>query len=338
MCHVQYRIACQHKQCVPRLLMLTFLLFLTATASAQAPPPTCGRLIGHQIVFMGNVSTGVVVLAPGSTDDGYGIYIMNTFGTGLRRLTVGPRQYQTPRLSRDGLKILFASKPLRGTSQIYVMNVEGSGLTDLSRAPTANDDHPVWSPDGRRIAFVRYLSDASGRLDDRSGIYVMNADGSGQMQIGKRGDGTPAWSPDGRRIALARAGGIFVMNADGTGATRLTDSPAGDLQPAWSPDGRRIAFTRRGGGPGPLFSGAFVGDIYIMNADGSAQTSITRTGGRGSNLDPAWSPDGRMILFTSTRAGDGGQARLYTMNPDGSCPTGLARPPGLFNLSEADVR
>jgi TolB protein len=334
--HARHRIVFFRKQCAIHLALLSILLLLAATAAAQAPS-SCGRLTGQQIVFMGDAFSGTVVRAPGSPDN-YGVYIMNTSGTGLRRLTSGParRQYQTPRLSRDGTKVLFASHRIGGTSQIYVMNSDGSGIIDLSRAPAANDDHPVWSPDGRRIAFVRNLYDASGRLDDRSGIYVMNADGSRQTQVGNPRDGTPTWSPDGRKIALTRSGGIYVMNADGTGAIRLTSSPTGDFQPAWSPDGRRIAFTRFGSS-GPVLSG-FLGDIYIMNADGSAQTSLTRTGGRGSNLNPVWSPDGRKILFTSTRDGDGSQARLYMMNADGSCQTGLARPGGLLSTSEADVK
>lgn len=336
------RIALNRRQSAFLLFAIITCLLPAATARAQVSPHlprpipgptpslpslTCGRPIGQQIVFVSNPgSASIYVGGAGAT---FGIYIMNIDGTGLRHLTSVPAIYRTPRLSRDGTKILFASNLLGGTAQIFVMNSDGSDITNLSGTPTANDQYPAWSPDGRRIVFSRSVS-------GDSGIYVMNADGRGQMRI-RNGGAAPAWSPDGRKIAFWRSGEIYVMNADGTGEMRLTDSSRGpDMQPVWSPDGRRIAFTRVGTS-GPIFSGAFVGDIYIMNADGSAQTSITRTGGRGTNLDAVWSPDGRKILFTSERDGDG-YTRLYTMNPDGSCVTALARPPALFSVSEGDVK
>jgi hypothetical protein len=94
-----------------------------------------------------------------------------------------------------------------------------------------------------RIAF------ASNR-DGNWEIYVMNADGSGQINLTNNpaDDGVPSWSPDGRRIAFVsnRDGNleIYVMNADGSSGqiNRLTNNPADDVVPSWSPDGRRIAF------------------------------------------------------------------------------------------------
>jgi Tol biopolymer transport system component len=249
------------------------------------------------------------------------IYVMNSDGSDVARLTYevigGPSS--VPAVSPDGRRVAFSVR-VDGPAgpevefEVYVMNVDGTGLTNLSRNP-AVDWGPAWSPDGSKIAFV------SGREGDPEGaeIYVMNADGTGQMNLSNSPgwDSNPAWSPDGTRIAFASArdgsGEIYVMSADGTGVTRLTDPgiPGSTNFPAWSPDGSKIAFVRSL-------------DIYLMNPDGTGAVNLTA--GRAFPTDtPAWSPDGSRIAFVSGQSGGRG---IYVMNTNGTGITQISDGPG----------
>src|SRR3989442_3668925 len=193
-----------------------------------------------------------------------------------------------------------------GTNNIYVMNPDGSGLTQLTSNAGSNYE-PAWSPDRTRIAFT---STRDGHVD----IYVMNADGTDVTRLTTtttyRGSSKPAWC--GNRIAfesdryLEYFPDVYVMNEDGSGVTRLTiTSAAFDESPAWSPSCDRIAFTR-------------VSRVYVMNADGTGQILLTNA--TGNDYSPAWSPDGSQIAFVSDRD-PGRDWQIYVMNADGSAQT-----------------
>jgi len=212
-----------------------------------------------------------------------------------------------------------------GTSDIWIVNADGSGLRRLTRNP-ANDFDPALSLDGSQIAF-------RSERDGNNEVYVMRADGSDQHDVSRDAtdDWGPTWSPDGRVLWNCARGLITgfracVADADGGAAGRVPIHRYVEYM-AWSPDGSRIAFMSQE-------KGAFGDDpdynVYVANADGTGLRRLTTT--QGSDGFPSWSPDGTMIAFTSTRddcgnstspgcltTGDIGPFHtLYLMNADGS--------------------
>lgn len=208
----------------------------------------------------------------------YEIYIMDSDGSNLRRLTNNDVPETHPAWSPDGEKITFdADYDGDGYYEIYTVGADGSNLTRLTENQ-ANDQFAEWSPDGTQIAF-------SSDRNDSWDIFVMNPDGSDQHSLTSDGvwELFPAWSPDGTHIAYnvlapgSRNTEIFVLALDGSNPVQLTDSPRYDENPVWSPDGTQIAFqTAR--------DGEF--ELYVMNADGSDQRPIAPN--RGNDFWPSW--------------------------------------------------
>ena len=227
-------------------------------------------------------------------------------------VTTSPSPEATPPGGGAG-QIVFSSNRGGDYSDLYIMNVDGSGLIRLTEGDSNSFAGP-WSPDGTQIVYTSF-----GLTE--SDVSLINADGSGQTNLTDRpddADGFPAWSPDGTRIAFtSRRDGnneIYLMNADGSDPTRLTDNPTDDFAPTWSSDGSRIAFVSdRDRDPG-------IYDLYIMNADGSGVSRLTDD--PAIDYSPDWSPDGSQIAF---RSHHGGPADIYVIKVDGS---------GLVNLTE----
>ena len=220
---------------------------------------------------------------------------------------------------------------------LFSINLSSGAVTQLTSTNGESEVNPEYSADGSKIAF------------QSTGIWTMNADGTGRLKLTTYG-GVPAWSPDGTKIAFTN-NGVLVMNADGGNVTQLTTH---GLFPSWSPDGTRIAFSsslnssdsevwimdangqnqqkvlsRAGAdidvawshGPKIAFGGSVAGknsyEIFVVNPDGTGLNRLTVSAKQ--DFEPTWSPDGSMLAFASFRS----PAGIYTMNADGSNQTFL---------------
>jgi hypothetical protein len=155
-------------------------------------------------------------------------------------------------------------------------------------------------------------------------LFTIKPDGSDGQEIRRldTSDGTEvyfspqAWSPDGTAIAFDEGHnndvGFYTIKPDGTG---LTFVMAGPVAADWSPDGTKMTFARGG-------------QIWTMNADGSAQTPLTSADPSYQDQGPIWSPDGNKIAFSRLFTGTG-KADIVTMNADGSSPTNITNTPAI---------
>ncbi len=165
---------------------------------------------------------------------------------------------------------------------------DGSKKQQLTSNNTV-DMYPAWSPDGKRIAYLSYRSEASD-------IWVIYSDGTGKINLtdDEASEGTPVWSPDGSRLVFEsdRSGNwdIWVISSTGYYISQLTTDPAVDRHPSWSPNGKKIVFDSNR-------TGNF--DLWIMDPDGSNQTRLTTNSQ--DDIKPQVSPDGRWILYMSKR-------------------------------------
>ena len=215
------------------------------------------------------------------------IYVMNTDGSSKAQLTDNSDWDTEPAWSPDGLQLVFVTDHFDNSSEIKIMNADGSGQTTLAKSGASEGYYlsPDWSPLGTQIAFVREGYDLE--CQGCSEIFVMNVDGSNSTQITNNNGSSqnPTWSPDGAQIAYATYVeptdiGIFSIHPDGTGQSQLADTEGWDSQPSWSPDARVIAFQSD---LGQFVVGTF--DIYIVGTDGSGLTRLTTNE---NSISPVW--------------------------------------------------
>lgn len=238
------------------------------------------------------------------------IWAMDYDGANQHPLTSLRSIALTPRWSPDASRIAFTCfKPMiRVTSaQLCMYSMDTGKLVSFPQYKGTNSS-PSWSPDGSQIIF-------SSSMAGNPELYVADASGGRPKRLtNSNGANTSAtWNPKtGQTVVfVSDRGGVpqlYSMSIDGTNVSKFDLPDMGYvIDPAWSPNGQMLAFSWR------RPSGNY--DIYIMEAATSRLVEITRDSGR--NERPSWAPDGRHIVFESTR---GGSRQIWTMLADGSQP------------------
>jgi Tol biopolymer transport system component len=246
------------------------------------------------------------------------IFSANPDGSDVQRLTHSPKLGAGVIISDwspDGELIAYDTDVdvdgRRRSEQVWVMNADGSGATQLTRGPGFHG-LPGWSPDGARMAI-----DSDWGEKDLEGIWVIPSSGVDGVTINEAVqivdtpkaadfDSEPQYSPDGQTIIFTRfkapdRTAIWRVGIDGTGLDRLTKYKLNASDPDYSPDGTKIVYDSGDAGqPGSK------GDIWAMHADGSRERRLTDTPPVGPNPEteftlaqnPVWSPNGKRIMFT----------------------------------------
>lgn len=209
-----------------------------------------------------------------------------------------PDAVSDPALSPDGNQIAYFRKgQTPSTAGIFVKEIGSDTIVQLTHTPA--DCCPVWSPDGKSIAFSRAAGEASA-------IYIVPASGGEERKLVSTGPGSSArsldWSPDGKSLVLSGISpegeeGMFLISLDTLQWRKLTDPPAGahDGYAAFSPDGQTLCFVRSQ----PT---GFPDELYLMNLVNLVTHPLTSEHAHIIG-PPAWSADGASVVYATTKQG-----------------------------------
>jgi TolB protein len=251
------------------------------------------------------------------------LWIMDYDGANQRPLLELKTISLTPRFSPDGSRIAFTCYGDAGgvvSAQICMYSMEIGKRVAFMRYRGTNSS-PTWSPEGSKIMF-------SSSMHGDPELFTIDVSGGNLKRITYSAgvDTSPAWNPKtGQTVAFvsdrARIPQLYLMNADGSNTQKLSLEDRGYvIDPAWSPNGQLLAFSWR------RPNGNY--DLYVMDVATQQVVELTRDAAR--NERPSWAPDGRHIVFESTRTGsrqiwtmlaDGTQARQLTFERSNESPT-----------------
>lgn len=257
------------------------------------------------------IFTSLIAYVKSNPKGGKDIWVMDFDGANPRRVVSNGAINILPLWSSDGRSLYYTSY-LEGRPYLYALHFPTRQIRRISQY-RGNYTGGSMSPDGRHLAFS-----LSREKSDGSDIYLSKPDGSGLRRLTTAWgiDVSPSWSFDSQQIAFVSERftdpQIFVMKADGSAQTRLTYRGDYNQEPRWSPAGPELLFTAR--------DELLNYDLFVIKLETDPQgktTPIYRrlTQNQGRNFEATWSPDGRFILFVSTRYGE---RKLFIMNSDGS--------------------
>jgi len=253
-------------------ILASAVVLVFAAATGAASPPTW-----------------IVFSADAGGSGAQQLFRIDTTGAGIEQITTGNLPAVAPSFSRTGTQIAFT----RLGSGIFSVNVDGTGLRRLTS--NGRDTYPVWSPDGKRIAFIRLFR-------NQWRLFTMSPTGKGQRRLSQAPPaGRPSWTADSKSILIPSAGDLVRVDAQTGRIQRYYGVPL-DVQTgqtaAVSPNGRMIATVapRRSTGPPdcgegrcPQF-GLYVGNVARPHR---LHKLLDDTGAAG------WSPDSTKLVFAA---------------------------------------
>lgn len=284
------------------------------------------------------------------TDDVLQIWTMNPDGTDPRQLTFDPGEKTQPKWSPDGSRLLYVAPG--GTDDVgtnlgldlWVINSDGTGIAKVTSFK-GDDISPAWSPDGSLIAFTSNRANNTPQVFIKETACLDTPEGCENVRARNischtdfcAAEFSPAWAPAGVDLPSWVPGDyrLAVLESINNAPSEIFVRPPEVAVPvdfdrrdkvrnladlSWSPDGTRFLFT--------WFYKRGVNEIYTARLVDRAATFTQLTSTNG-NKEPIFSPDGKMIAFTSTRAG---KPDVYLMTAGGGNPTNLTNSPATRDM------
>lgn len=215
------------------------------------------------------------------------IYVISVEGGPPVNLTNTPEWTESnPTWSPDGQRIAYDRgqdpapdplDPLLSKHDIYIMNADGTDPLNLTHNPGQYYSHrPVWSPDGRHLAFIASKPEGDLAITD---LYLMNADGTNLLNLTASLDNDPTtyeWSADGQQLKFSTFDdNSYIVKADGTGLAQVTMPrlPGSDFSSnvTWSPDGQQLVFATTSAGLGRPRSILYIVNIAALSGQSGVQ-------------------------------------------------------------------
>lgn len=298
------------KRCLATVSLVLLMLVMLAGG--------CGRRGGQQTAF--DVSPdGKQIIFSGEGNGGSDLYLLNLDSQAVTRVTNSSDMEITPAFAPDGKQIVYAAASASDQpAHVFVRALNGAQGQQLTTGmPYAR--YPSFSPDGSQIVFARALRhrpySMGGWTWDHWDVFVMKADGTGLRRITNRKYYqvyAPEFLPDGKSVVFAADPAGEVEEAVYRTAKGGTQEPKrltqqGGYDSSVSPDGKRVVFISD-------WEKSFDYELWLMNADGTNQTQLTRN--KSYNQNPRFKPDGKHILFLSDPS-RGGEYSLWQVSTNG---------------------